>query len=125
AGNNDGRKIKWWRTTDFGDTWTLRNDTAMNGNPWGFSIDPNPSRSPAALPTLYAPAGYGSLGCWKSVDGAATWTKLAGCDTAFAPYNPFGPTDLYHTCILPDDPPNHVLATYHYYFKNNSEGGFG
>ena len=47
-------------------------------------------------------------------------------------YNPYGAasTDLYHTAILPDDPPNHVLATYHYGFKNQpdgapSPGGFG
>ena len=53
AGNNDGRKIKWWRTLDFGDTWTLRNNTDMGGNPWGFSIDPNPARNHATLPTLY------------------------------------------------------------------------
>lgn len=127
AGNNDGRKIKWLRTTDFGDSWELRNDTDMNGNPWGFSIDPNPNRNPATLPTLYSPAGYGSVGAWKSTDGAATWTRLTGADTAFGPYNPFGATltDLYHLQVLPDDPPNHVLATYHYGFKNNPDGGFG
>ena len=90
GGNNDGRKIKWWRTTDFGDTWVLRNDMAMNGNPWGFSIDPNPDRDPATPPTLYSPAGYGSTGAWKSTDGAATWTRLAGADAAFGPFNPFG-----------------------------------
>jgi hypothetical protein len=127
CGNNDGRMIKWYRTTDYGDTWTIANGMAMHGNPWGFSIDPNPSRDPSKAPTLYSPAGYGSLGAWKSTDGAVTWTRLAGADTAFGTYNPFGTasTDLYHTAILPDDPPNHVLATYHYYFKNNTEGGFG
>jgi hypothetical protein len=88
AGNNDGRHIKWLRTIDFGDTWTLRNDTAMNGNPWGFSIDPNPNRAPVTLPTLYSPAGYGSFGAWKSTDGASTWTRLTGADAAFGPYNP-------------------------------------
>jgi hypothetical protein len=53
--------------------------------------------------------------------------RSAGCDAAFGPYNPFGDllTDLYHVEILPDDPPNHVLATYHYTFKNVSDGGFG
>ena len=127
AGNNDGRAIKWWRTTDFGDSWTLRNNTTMHGNPWGFSIDTNAGRNPATPPTLYSPAGYGDTGAWKSTDGAATWTRLAGADAAFGPYNPFGSllTDLYHVCVLPDDPPNHVLASYHYYFKNDTEGGFG
>lgn len=127
AGNNDGRAIKWIRSTDFGDSWQLRNSTAMNGNPWGFSIDPNPARAPETLPTLYSPAGYGSVGAWKSIDGAQTWTRLAGADTAFGPYNPFGATltDLYHVAVLPDDPPNHVLATYHYSFRNIADGGFG
>lgn len=116
TGNNDGRRIKWYRTTNFGDTWELRNNTAMGGNPWGFSIDPNPNRNPAALPTLFSPAGYGDDGAWKSTDGAATWTRLPGADAAFGPYNPYGLhlTDLYHLAVLPDDPPNHILATYHY-----------
>ena len=45
----------------------------------------------------------------------------------FATYNPFGSalTDLYHVKILPDDPPNHVLATYHYGFKDSADGGLG
>jgi hypothetical protein len=127
AGNNDGRAIKWLRTTDFGDTWTVRNDSTMHGNPWGFSIDPDPARTPASEPTLFSPAGYGSFGVWKSTDGAATWTRMQGADAAFAPYNPFGATltDLYHTMVLPDDPPNHVLVTYHYGFANDADGGFG
>jgi len=127
AGNNDGRAIIWLRTTDFGDSWQLRDHATMHGNPWGFSIDPNPSRDPGTLPTLYSPAGYGSFGVWKSTDGAASWQRMPGADTAFAPYNPFGPTltDLYHAMVLPDDPPNHVLVTYHYGFANNDDGGFG
>ena len=127
SGNNDARAIKWYRTTDYGDTWTLVNNSDMRGNPWGFSIDPNPSRDPSTPPTLYSPAGYGSLGAWKSTDGASTWTRLTGADTAYSTYNPFGSavTDLYHVAVLPDDPPNHILATYHYYFKDRSEGGFG
>jgi hypothetical protein len=127
CGANDGRKIKWYRTGDYGDTWTLVNGTAMGGNPWGFSIDPNPRRPCATPLTLYSPAGYGSDGAWKSTDGASTWTRSAGADSAFANYNPFGTmlTDLYHVAVLPDDPPNHVLATYHYSFKNYPDGGLG
>jgi hypothetical protein len=127
CGANDGRKIKWYRTTDYGETWALTNDTTMGGNPWGFSMETNPNRDPCTPPTLYSPAGYGSLGAWKSTDGAVTWSRLTGADTAFSQYNPAGTaaTDLYHVALLPDDPPNHVLTTYHYYFKGNTEGGFG
>lgn len=125
CGNNDGRKIKWYRSTDYGESWSLVNATAMGGNPWGFSIDPNPNRNPATAPTLYTPAGYGSNGLWKSTDGATTWTRVTAADTAFSPYSPYGGTDLYHTAVLPDDPPNHILTTWHYGFKNTAEGGFG
>lgn len=127
CGNNDGRSIKWYRTTDYGNNWTLANNTAMNGNPWGFSIDPNPARDPAVKPAIYSPAGYGSFGIWKSTDLGTTWTRLTSADSAYAPYNPFGATDVYHTAVLPDDPPNHLLVTYHYGFKGSAanEGGFG
>ena len=125
CGNNDGRAIKWYRSLDFGETWALVNSTAMNGNPWGATGDPNPSRDPCTPLTIYSPAGYGSYGAWKSTDTGSTWTRLTGADTAFAPVNPFGPTDLYEVAVLPDDPPNHVLATYHYYFKGLADGGFG
>ena len=103
CGNNDGRKIKWYKSVDYGDTWTITNSTTMNGNPWGVTIDPNPNRDPNTPATIYSPAGYGSLGAWKSTDGAVTWTRLAGADAAFSTYNPFGTasTDLYHTAILP------------------------
>jgi hypothetical protein len=128
VGSNNGPMIKVYRSTDFGVTWVNRNTTAaITGNPWGASIDPNPSRDPATPPTMWSPSGYGAAGAWKSVDGGATWRRSAACDTAFSTYNPFGNTltDLYHVRILPDDPPNHVLATYHYSFKNASDGGFG
>jgi hypothetical protein len=76
---------------------------------------------------MWSPSGYGAVGAWKSTDGGQTWVRSAGADAAFGDYNPFGQTltDLYHIEILPDDPPNHVLATYHYGFKNASDGGFG
>jgi hypothetical protein len=126
CGNNDGRNIKWYRSRDYGNTWTLTNSTTMAGNPWGFSINPDTSRDPATDPVIYAPAGYGSFGCWKSSDSAVTWTRQTGCDTAFTPVRPFGDTDLYHVQILPDDPPNHVLASFHYYFAASGvDGGFG
>jgi hypothetical protein len=127
-GSNNGPTIKVYRSTDFGDTWVNGNTTAeITGNPWGASIDPNPGRDPGTPPTMWSPSGYGAVGAWKSIDGGVTWTRSAGADAAFGPYNPFGSmlTDLYHICVLPDDPPNHVLATYHYSFKDVGDGGFG
>ncbi|MFT3923235.1 MAG: hypothetical protein QM778_11945 [Myxococcales bacterium] len=126
VGSNSGPTIKVYASTDFGETWENRNVTAeLTGNPWGASIDPNPKRDPSTAPTLWSPSGYGAGGAWRSTDGGRTWQRSEACDTAFKPYSPFGGTDLYHVQILPDDPPNHVLATYHYYFRDNSEGGFG
>lgn len=128
VGFNGGGTIKVYKSTDFGDTWVNRNQTAgITGNPWGASIDPNPNRDPSVPPTMWSPSGYGSVGAWKSTDGGQSWERSIGCDQAFATYNPFGTalTDLYHVKILPDDPPNHVLATYHYGFKDNPDGGLG
>lgn len=127
-GSNGGPTIKVYRSTDFGDTWENRNTTAeITGNPWGASIDPNPNRDPDTPPTMWSPSGYGAVGAWKSIDGGVTWERSMAADTAFANQNPFGPalTDLYHIQILPDDPPHHVLATYHYGFKDLPDGGFG
>jgi hypothetical protein len=128
VGSNGGPTIKVYRSGDYGETWEQRNTTAeLTGNPWGASLDPNPARDPATPPVMWTPAGYGSVGAWRSTDGGVTWQRSAGCDAAFGPYNPFGSllTDLYHLAILPDDPPNHVLATYHYAFKDVADGGFG
>jgi hypothetical protein len=128
VGSNGGPMIRVYRSMDFGETWEQRSTTAeLTGNPWGASIDPNPLRDPSTPPTMWTPAGYGSVGAWRSTDGGVTWTRSAGCDAAFGPYNPFGSmlTDLYHIQILPDDPPNHILATYHYGFLDNPDGGFG
>lgn len=126
VGSNGGGTIKVYASTDYGNTWTNRNTTAgVTGNPWGASIDPNPARDPSTKPTMWTPSGYGANGAWKSIDGGVTWTRSAGADSAFDSYNAQGATDLYHIQILPDDPPNHVLATYHYGFKNNNDGGFG
>jgi hypothetical protein len=128
VGSNSGPTIKVYRSTDFGDTWANVNTTnEITGNPWGASIDPNPNRDPGTPPTMWSPSGYGAVGAWKSTDRGATWVRSVGADMAFGPYNPFGATltDLYHIRILPDDPPNHVLATYHYAFANVPDGGFG
>ena len=124
-------QIKWYKSVDTatpGPSPTLRRWVATHGA--HHRSDPNRAANTPA--TIYSPAGYGSLGAWKSTDGASSWTRLAGADAAFSTYNPYGAasTDLYHTAILPDDPPNHVLATYHYGFKNlpdggGSPGGFG
>jgi hypothetical protein len=108
------------KSTDFGVTWTDMNTTAdLHGNPWGAGIDPNPNRDPKEPPTLYTPAGFGNPGVWKSTDGGVTWqNKLAG--SVFDDKR-----DCYQIAVLPDDPPNHLLFTYHYNWPNSAEAGFG
>jgi hypothetical protein len=111
-------------STDYGTTWTsVKTTSEMNGNPWGAAIDPNPCRDPASPPTLYSPAGYGSTGLWKSLDRGVTWTQLFAGDNVFSPYTPFGTIpDVYAVHILPDDPPNHLLLTFHGNWVDPSNG---
>jgi hypothetical protein len=114
------------KSTDYGVTWTDVNTTqGLHGNPWGAAIDPNPNRDPNTPPTLYAPCEFGAAGVWKSTDGGVTWTDMAHGTTPFDPYSLYGGVDAYHIVVLPDNPPNHVLFTWHYNFKNSSDGGFG
>lgn len=135
ADNTDESRVS--KTSDFGATWTEIEGSALNGNAWGVAIDPNRDRcvdqDPCPPPTLYRPAGYGfnnpdgsALGMWKSTDGGATWTNLfhdywdgevptPDGGTAMIPADTNGGfNDFYSAHILPDDPPNHVLVTYHY-----------
>jgi hypothetical protein len=114
------------KSTDFGATWVQIDETPVVGNPWGVAIDPNPCRDPNTPPTLYTPAGYGDGGIWKSTDGGAVWTNLfagvvggvvpkAGGGTTTFPADKNGyHVDFYQVHVLPDDPPNHILITYHY-----------
>lgn len=135
ADNSEESRVQ--KTSDFGETWTEIEGSALNGNAWGVAIDPNRDRcvgqDPCPPPTLYRPAGYGfnnpdgtALGMWKSTDGGATWNNLfrdywdgevptPDGGTAMIPPDGNGITnDFYAAHVLPDDPPNHVLVTYHY-----------
>ncbi len=119
------------KSTDFGVNWVDMNHTAaLQGTPWGAAIDPNPNRDPNTPPTLYCPAGFGAYGVWKSTDGGSTWTNLLSGSSVFDPYNPYGKVDAYAITVAPDNPPNHVLFTYHYGFgpttaPQTADGGFG
>jgi hypothetical protein len=127
----DGATTLVLKSTDFGLNWKDVNATAdLRGVPWGAAIDPNPKRDPETPPSLFCPAGFGSYGMWKSIDGGATWTNMFENDTAFTPYSPYGNVDGYQVVVLPDDPPNHLIITYHYGFKGAAEpqasdGGLG
>lgn len=135
ADNTEESRVQ--KTSDFGATWTEIDGSALNGNAWGVAIDPNRDRcsgqDPCPAPTLYRPAGYGfgnpdgsALGLWKSGDGGATWNNLfldhwdgevptPDGGTAMIPADSNGGfNDFYAAHVLPDDPPNHVLVTYHY-----------
>jgi photosystem II stability/assembly factor-like uncharacterized protein len=114
------------KSTDYGETWNRVDETPVVGNPWGVAIDPNPCRDKNTPPTMYTPAGYGDMGVWKSTDGGVSWNNLfenasdgtvpkaGGGTVTFPPGKNGEHTDFYQIHILPDNPPNHILVTYHY-----------
>ncbi len=128
------------KSTDYGMTWNQADQTTFNGNAWGVAIDPNPNRNPNTAPTLYAPAGYGNNGVWKSTDGGKNWGNLfdnsqystclipkkGGGTVAIPRDTNNGCMDFYQINVLPDNPPNHILVTYHYglgQLLESSDGG--
>jgi hypothetical protein len=122
--NNGPMKVI--KSTDYGKTWEEIGATAINGNPWGSAIDPNPERDPSTPPVLYTPAGYGSAGVWKSLDGGVNWYQIFSKPNPLDPYSPFNtsPPDIYYVAVLPDNPPNHIIVTYHGYWKDSGDAGF-
>ncbi|MBC7941469.1 MAG: hypothetical protein H7Z19_17245 [Chitinophagaceae bacterium] len=114
------------KSTNFGLSWTQVDESSFTGNAWGVAIDPNPNRAPGTPPTMYSPAGYGNAGVFKSTDGGRTWRNLftglhngvvpkrGGGTLQIPPDGNGGHLDFYQVHILPDDPPNHILVTYHY-----------
>lgn len=115
------------KSTDFGQSFARVDERGFNGAPTGGAIDPNPCRDPSTPPTLYSPAFAGDLGLWKSVDGGVSWRQMipenrggvAGLDCST-----YWPPDFYGVAILPDNPPNHILVTYHAAAWDCSAGGF-
>jgi hypothetical protein len=92
-----------WKSTDFGQNWNKQsvNDgrTVASGRPWAAGIDPNPSRDPNTPPTMYAAAGYGQNGLFKSTDGGVNWFQLFTADKQYYCYN--GLADVYGMAIEP------------------------
>jgi hypothetical protein len=120
-----GTQIRVLKSTDYGATWAVVNDDAMLGDPWGAAIDPSTTRDPNKPPVMYTPAGYGSNGLWKSVDGGVTWTQMFGKEEPpWSEVRTTWPPDLYAVTILPDSS-EHIVVTYHGGFKDSEDGGFG
>lgn len=126
---NGGAASAVLKSVDFGQTWANVNTSpasVMTGRPWGAAIDPNSSRNPSSPPTIYTPAGYGSLGLLKSTNGGVSWTQLFHQPTVFDPYSPFNLIpDVYSVSVLPDNPPNHIIITFHGYWRNSADAGIG
>jgi photosystem II stability/assembly factor-like uncharacterized protein len=69
-----------WKTTNGGGSWSALDDTMLNLAVTSLAMDPNDPQ------TIYAATGEGffnidsvrGLGIFKTTDGGATWTQLAG-----------------------------------------------
>jgi hypothetical protein len=117
------------KSTDYGQSFTRINETAWEHNPTGGAIDPNRCRDPETPPTLYSTAFGGNLGLWRSTDGGVTWEQRIGSaeGNALAPCSEYWPPDFYGVTVLPDDPPDHILVTFHAggFGCEGADGGFG
>jgi hypothetical protein len=115
------------KSTDFGQTFERVDEVGFNGSPTGGAIDPNPCRDPSTPPTMYAPAFAGELGLFKSVDGGVNWRQMIPEERGSVPgleCSDYWPPDFYSVAIVPDNPPNHILVTYHIGAWNCGSGGF-
>jgi len=102
-----------YKSTDSGDSWT-KIDTGAGaslvdgGRIWSLAMDPfNPT-------TLYAASGYGFGGPLKSTDGGVSWTHTF--PTSDATEQQLGTNDIYNVVLDPYTP-NHLLASFHYYWS--------
>jgi hypothetical protein len=115
------------KSTDFGQTFERVDTRGFSGNPTGGAIDPNPCRDPSTPPTLYSTAFGADLGLWKSVDGGVNWRQMIPEERGSVPgleCSDYWPPDFYGVAVLPDNPPHHILVTYHAAAWNCAAGGF-
>ncbi|HZX93216.1 MAG TPA: hypothetical protein VFE90_01780 [Myxococcales bacterium] len=100
-----------YKSVDFGQTWAKISvsDTSnvASGRPWAAAIDPDPARDPNKAPVIYAAAGFGANGLFKSTDGGAHWVQLF---TPHVYYCYQGLADVYGMAIEPGNN-QHILVS--------------
>lgn len=108
-----------WKTTNQGATWTKAN-TGVNGiwvdggAQWSMAADPfNPL-------VIYATAARGVQGVLKSTDGGTSWTQILAGNSPTA--QQIATNDVYTISVDPSTP-NHLLASFHYYWNNSNASG--
>jgi hypothetical protein len=108
-----------YKSTNRGVSWakidTGPGSTMLDGGRiWALAIDPFNHN------TLYAASGYGSGGPLKSTDGGVSWTQtLPGTSPVM---KQIGTNDVYSVAVDPYTP-NHILASFHYYWYGNQDSG--
>jgi hypothetical protein len=108
------------KSTDYGATFTRIDIMGYQGNPSAAAVDPDPTRDPSTAPTIYAPAIYGSLGVWKTIDGGVTWRRLEALDEAMRPVQTTG-TDAYGVWIVPGSA-SHIVVTFQHGWRDSGAG---
>jgi photosystem II stability/assembly factor-like uncharacterized protein len=84
------------------------------GRVWALALDPFNHT------TLYAASGYGAGGPLKSTDGGVSWTHTLPSSSPTA--QQLGTNDIYNVAVDPYTP-NHLLASFHYYWYGNQDSG--
>lgn len=104
-----------WKSVNQGKTW-FKVNTGTNGSSldsgrvWALTIDPvNPQ-------VLYATAGYGAGGIFKSTDGGVDWVNTIPPESPVE--KDLQSEDIASIAIDPLNH-NHLLASFHGYFGNN------
>jgi hypothetical protein len=81
-----------WKSSDYGETWTLVSDD-LGGGPWSAALDPDPDRDPRTPPKFHVTFSFGG-GFHQSTDGGLTWVERTvgamnndACEIEVNPYD--------------------------------------
>ena len=111
-----------YKSTNGGTSWVKIN-TGSGGSLLDSGRLMDPTIDPFNPKTLYTTAGYGEGGVLKSNDGGVSWKQMLGVNGLNGNIvQEIGTGDIFGIAVDPYKP-NHILASFHYYWHNNQNSG--